>query len=488
MTQATWTAGNRLERLIMNKDKYSSDDPLPGGVEQYYDTLVALVERVACESMSHEQLKSTITEMFPNATKSTALGVYIGSITRNGYWSNKDGVYKVTPDGHALIDTHKVDPAQGRRMVLDRKVKLIAGYDVVLQTLKNGPAPFDAIDTEVKTALKVDWKSKNQTGFRLSWLRSLGCAKRDGLAYELTEAGKQAIADGVINGGSENSGSTGNGEPPVVEIEPSPVVIQATELIEQMKAAAVFGGDGQELEVVTAKALEFLGFDVEQIGGSGNPDVVATAKLGSQAYRVLFETKSRSSGVVSQNDVNFHALVEHRKKANADFVVVFASDFSGGNLEKWAVEQTVRLLRVEEMKAILLAHAEAVISLDRLQELFEGGGTTDEGVLSSVLVDSESSLQLMKLCRDVYDVVLAHQSEEALLNEHSLFYILAGAYPIHSISVAVELLQSELLAALGRDEKGSLYCRLSKGCLATRLSQIRRVVGDHSGETNSEDS
>lgn len=479
-----YNVGNQFELCIMNKDKYSSEDPLPGGVEQYYDTLVSLVERVASEPMGHEQLKATVTEMFPNATKSTALGVYIGSITRNGYWSNKDGVYKVTPDGHALIDTHKLNAANGSRMVLDRKLKLIAGYDVILQALKNGPATFDTIDTGVKTALKVDWKSKNQTGFRLSWLRSLGYVKRDGLNYELTETGKQAIANEIIDPGSEKEDTAGDGELLVHKVEPSLALIIATELIEQIKAAAVLGGDGQDLEIVTAKALGFLGFDVEQIGGAGNPDVIATANIGSQAYRVLFETKSRSSGVVNQNDVNFNALVEHRKKANADFVVVFASDFSGGNLERWAVEQNVRLIRVEEMKALLLAHAEAVSSLDRLRELFEGGGTTDEGVLSSVLVDSESSLQLMKLCRDVYDAVLAHQAEEAYLNEHSLFYILDGAYPIDSISVAVELLQSDLLATLGRDDKGSLYCRLSSQCLATRLSQIQDVVGASDVESN----
>lgn len=40
--------------------------------------------------------------------------------------------------------------------------------------LSKGSRTFDDIDSALKTALQAKWKSKNQTGFRLSWLRSLG--------------------------------------------------------------------------------------------------------------------------------------------------------------------------------------------------------------------------------------------------------------------------------------------------------------------------
>ena len=69
-----------------------------------------------------------------------------------------------------------------------------------------------------------------------------------------------------------------------------------------------------------------------------------------------------------------------------------------------------------------------------------------------------------------------------MLNEHSRFYILKGAQTIQAIEATAQLLRSELLAALGRDDKGSLFCRLSKECFSSRLSQVQQVVG--SSENN----
>ena len=79
--------------------------------------------------------------------------------------------------------------------------------------------------------------------------------------------------------------------------------------------------------------------------------------------------------------------------------MVLGADFSGGNLEKWAQEQGVRLLRAEELRQVLVAHAEGVIALDRLEALFRGGGSTDEAVLSETLAESEHTVQVMSLAR-----------------------------------------------------------------------------------------
>jgi hypothetical protein len=393
-----------------------------------------------------------------------------------GLWSFKDDAFRLTPEGKALLDKEDTDSFAAKRSILDVKLRDVAGYDVLLSTLKQGPASFDDADSTLKQAMNVDWKSKNQTMFRLNWLRSLGYVAKDGHEYSLTPAGQSVVANGFdasktdkeLTKGSEG---TDNSKPT------PPLVAKATALADAVEAASKIGGDGSELEKATAEAFQFLGFNVQLISGSGNPDVIATAPMGSDTYRALVETKSRSSGTVHQNDVNFNALNEHKIKANADFVMVFAADFGGGNLEKWACEQKVRLLRVEELRQILLAHAEAAIPLDRLKDLFIGGGSTDEGTLSGILADSELSGQLMSLCRQVFDAVLAHQSEEATLNEHSLFYILGGAHSIHAIQATTSLLQSGLIAALGRGEDGSLYCRLSRRTLSERLQQIQEVIG-----------
>lgn len=461
--------------------KYASDLPLPGGVEQYYDTLVELLRRVGKLPMDQEQLTAAVIDVCPNASKSTAINQYISLIGRMGLWSFKDKAFRLTPEGKALLDKADSDPAAARHAILEAKVRDVAGYDVLLKTFEQGSATFDRVDSTLKQALNVDWKSKNQTMFRLNWLRSLGYLAKNGHEYSLTPAGRSVVANGYDLSKDFDAATAAQKRADPPELTPA-LVAKATALADAVEKAATSGGDGSDLEQTTANACEFLGFDVQLISGSGNPDVVATAPMGSSTYRVLVEAKSRSSGTVSQNDVNFNALNEHKAKANADFVLVIAADFSGGNLEKWACEHKVRLLRVEELRQILLAHAEAAIPLDRLRDVFVGGGSTDESMLSSVLADSELSSQLTMLCRQVFDAVLAHQSEEATLNEHSLFYILGGAHSIQSIQATTLLLQSGLIAALGRAEDGSLHCRLSRRTLAERLRQIQEVIGGSTDE------
>ena len=460
-------------------EKYASDLPLPGGVEQYFDTLVTLLRRANDQPMNHEQLTETITEVCPNASKSTAIGMYISLISRMGLWSLKDDVFKLTSEGHVVLEKTDNDPTAARRLILESKIQSVAGYDSVFRSLEQGPVSFDVIDSQLKSQLKANWKSKNQTMFRLNWLRSLGYVIREKHEYALTEAGRAVLADGLISPAKPNPDKTDGGDestspqPP----PPSPQQAEAISLADEIQKASLAGGDGTELEMITAKAFEFLGFSVQLISGSGNPDVIASALMGDDSYRVLVETKSRSKGTINQNDVNLDALAEHKIKAAADFVVVFGADFGGGNLEKWSSERGFRLLRVEELRQVLLAHADAAIPLDRLRELFVGGGSTDEGVLSALLADSESTSQLMSLCRQVYDAILEHQDEEATLSE-----ALVVLHPRRCLFNSSDQVQYRVVAigplfALGRTESGSLHCRLSPRTLELRLDQIRNVIG-----------
>jgi hypothetical protein len=461
--------------------KYASDLPLPGGVEQYYETLVELLRRVGKQPMYQEQLAETVIDVCPNSSSSTAINQYISLISRMGFWSVKDDTVRLTPDGNALLDKHDDDPSAAKRSVLTMKLRDVSGYDVLLTALKQGPISFDHADSTLKKALNVDWKTKNQTMFRMNWLRSLGYVTKDGHDYSLTPSGQSLVASGfppsIVT-------PPGNGPTKVIVVKkpPSALIAKATSLADAVEKGARTGGDGSALEQATADAFEFLGFDVQLIGGSGNPDVVATAPMGSNTYRAIVETKSRSNGTVIQNDVNFNALNEHKVKSNADFVLILAADFSGGNLEKWACDHKVRLFRVEEVRQILFAHAEAMIPLDRLRDLFVGGGSTDESTLSAILADSEVSAQHMKLCGEVFGAVLAHQTDEATLNEHALFYILSGAHSIQAIRATASLLQSGLIGALGRAEDGSLYCRLSRRTFSERLRQIQEAIADPADE------
>jgi DNA-binding HxlR family transcriptional regulator len=391
-----------------------------------------------------------------------------------GYWQIKDGQVRLTLEGSKLIERAEAEPESAKRMVLEVKRQSNEGYDEILAFLKDKNRSMDELDAQVKAALGVTWKSRNQVSFRLNWLRSLGFLEREGKEYRLTPAG-QVVAGGLpaTNGTGDGKGKTVT---PVVTEPVKPMLQKAINLANEIETASVKGLDGADLENLTAGAFAFLGFEAEVISGPGNPDVVLTAPMGEARYRVLIDTKSRSNGCVQQNDVSFPALNQHKAKVSADYTMVLGKDFSGGNLETWAKEHEVRLLRTEELKQVLIAHAEGVITLDRLEALFRGGGSTDEAVLSETLAEAEHAVQSMALARLVYDAVRCHQDQEGALNAHSLFYILGGEYPIQAIQATVDLLQSDLLGALAKAQNGTLYTRLTPRMLTDKLTQLQDVL------------
>jgi len=120
--------------------------------------------------------------------------------------------------------------------------------------------------------------------------------------------------------------------------------------------------------------------------------------------------------------------------------------------------------------------AEAALPLDSMAKLVEGGGSTDEAVLSEALAKAESTVEAMKLARRVYDALRHCQSDEGVINANSLYFILDREYSIQSIQTTLALLQSELIGAVGATSKGSLYTRMPPPRLTKKLSQLSKIL------------
>ena len=127
---------------------------------------------------------------FPNASGQIAVNGYISVLSRLGLWSQQDNLIRLTSEGTAVVNKAESDSDEARRMVIEIKYRDFLGYDVLFTLLGSGPQTLDGIHEHLKEALAVDWKSKNQTTFRVNWLRSLGYVEKDGREYRLTDNGK----------------------------------------------------------------------------------------------------------------------------------------------------------------------------------------------------------------------------------------------------------------------------------------------------------
>lgn len=146
------------------------------------------------------------------------------------------------------------------------------------------------------------------------------------------------------------------------------------QIAQLLDLAAVHPKD-KAFETILGDALECLGYSVKRIGGSGNPEGVATAFITpgkSQAtYSFTYDAKSSINKKVSAKDANLAGLVRHRMDHQADYTLVVGPAFPEGALQKECLQQRVTPMKAEDLGALMLLNAtKGPISLEDLRGLF----------------------------------------------------------------------------------------------------------------------
>ncbi len=164
------------------------------------------------------------------------------------------------------------------------------------------------------------------------------------------------------------------GDLAVVRLDPVAALVRRLQTAQRRSEAP------HEFESALAEAFAFLGFAVERLGGPGETDLVLTAHLGADSYRVIVDAKTSKNGKVTENQINWPVLAQHRKHHGATDAVVVGEEFGGGNLLRFATEYGVTLLRTADLGAVLELHAATPFTLLDLRDLFATTGPNHEGL------------------------------------------------------------------------------------------------------------
>ncbi|RVQ09478.1 ATP-binding protein [Sinorhizobium meliloti] len=171
--------------------------------------------------------------------------------------------------------------------------------------------------------------------------------------------------------------------------------------------------NSRELEVVLADALRYLGFQVKEIGGSGEPEGIATAYSFSQArtptdddpkpplYKFTYDAKSSKHETAKTGNLSLDGINEHRLRYKADYALVVAPGFEAGALPTRAEQQKVSPIRARDLGRLLEYTVEyGAIPLDVLANLFQKHHPDD---VTSWIDELEASLKKSrKLTIDVF--------------------------------------------------------------------------------------
>ncbi len=193
--------------------------------------------------------------------------------------------------------------------------------------------------------------------------------------WRLTAAGRQRAS-----GRLESLPIAVSEPPPAVrdglfaEAKPRPELMALTSIEAALLAAERAATRPSEFEAAAASAFAFLGFDVEQLGGAGDTDVMIDAPLGIDRYSLILDAKTTAKGAVAEAQINWLALDDHREKHHADYAVVLGPTFAGGALTQHAHDRSVTLLTTSRLIALLRLHDSTPLTLTELRPFFVGRG------------------------------------------------------------------------------------------------------------------
>jgi bifunctional non-homologous end joining protein LigD len=135
---------------------------------------------------------------------------------------------------------------------------------------------------------------------------------------------------------------------------------------------------GAPFERAVAQAFAMLGLDTVRLGGEGQPDVVATAPLGSLMYRVAVECKTSASVKLHGSAGFVVEAARLRDAVGATYAVLLGLDFPAERgIDAELATHGVALWTIEDLIALLECQLDHPISWLSLRPLFAAGRVAD---------------------------------------------------------------------------------------------------------------
>ena len=439
--------------------KYRGLWPLPGGTEHYVDTLNSLLEYVSKHNPSEEEFIKWFLENFPQAKSEKVIRSYISFVKKLDLIKKEGRKYKLTE----IVEEYFKDFSSGKLFqILDDKVM---GMHDLLAILSQGPSNTDDLYKKLSNRLGVVWKTKAQIRWRLYWLTNLELVQKRGRVYELTDSGKELA-------------KMTKEVPPAEEREKVQRILKEEELpiCISLREAQYDSSHPEKFEKLVAEAFEHLGFKAEHIGVPGDTDVLLHSSLGKETYQVVVDSKTSSRKVISDAQITWPTLKDHKEKHNAKYVAIVGPDFRGGNLEKRAKEYGVTLIKTEDLSDVLKIHSKSPFSMSDLRVLFTHYGLLREEVKDRLKEKAERYQRLVNLVPRIFSEIRSKQElAEAPITAAGLYFILREEYRLDEINKVIDFLSSDLIGAL-RSEEDEVSTTVEIDTLKQKLKTIIKAI------------
>lgn len=354
----------------MKSTKHKGLWPLPGGTKSYVTTLYKVLDQIEHGNFTFQALVSWFKTEYNLKGEKTPASMLL-YIKRFGFFSEIANIMVLSEDSKEFLKT------KNHYLVYKVLTKAVLGIDDIIILLENNK---DVSQNDVNKwfveKYKVNWGTNAQVSFRINWLRSLGYVERSGKFYHLTDEGNRIEKKLTYNENDYLLKESIPITPVIVQKVPEQTTIEPilkSDLTSQLIFSQKDTSNPENYERLVNSAFTQLGFETKHIGGSGEPDVEFYAPLGYNSYTGIIDCKTGTSAI-GEFRIDWLTLTEHKKRHNADYVLVIGPSFAGGRLVTRALETGVTLITTDFLLNLLNRHREMPFSLIELQPIFEKKG------------------------------------------------------------------------------------------------------------------
>lgn len=291
------------------------------------------------------------------------------------------------------------------------------------------PRSNDELLTVANDLYGMGWDTQTQIVNRRGWLQSAGMLTDMGDGrVQLSDSGRSLLAELTLHDPEAGPAVIAVIEAPAAEspIELLPPLGSSIvdEIVLAIKDSADDSSHPDRFEQAVRDAFAFLGFQAEWLGGSGKTDVLLAAVLGAtDSYRVVVDCKTSGSGSVSDHQVDWVTLTEHKTKHDADHIALVGPNPSGHRMFARASQHNVTVISADQLSGLCRQHAKTPLGLDDYRSLFATGGSLD---MQAVDERAEDVKRLVTLAAAMCEAIRDRSAVFGRLSARDLFLILSG--------------------------------------------------------------
>ncbi|MBM7096436.1 hypothetical protein JSY36_11835 [Bacillus sp. H-16] len=231
--------------------------------------------------------------------------------------------------------------------------------------------------------------------------------------------------------------------------------------LNELRLASRESSNPDDFEKALCNSLMMLGFKAEWLGGSGKTDVLVQAPTAPRfAYSVAVDAKTTYSGGITESQINFDTLRDHKKKHSASFSAVVGREFQGERLINRAKDHGVALIDIDTIEKLIKWHDEVPLKADSYKKIFMQKGLVNLNVIEE---DRNKVIREGMLLQAVLKCLSEESNDpitEGIIQPREIYHLLKGQKQFKSsptldeINTMLSFLASPLMGCVSSTKEG----------------------------------